>query len=275
MYGFPYIEELDGGTLYPGPFYINQDWLDELGHAVPTTVDEFVACLKAFATAATSTERLADEVPYAVNFVTDDALSSQNTSSSFLAALANPARTAILPVYQDQGTGRCFSSPTPRRSRIAWNSSTRSIGNLLDIVGISPAIFPITSMANTPRPARWHMEPVRLPAVRAYTALPRLNGRKRLHGLCAEPSELNTKSVGLITTACDNPSWWRAVRFFLRSGGLLLYQLGPAYYYTDTMQLGAQLIPDEEKTTLVTPRYREAHRSKSTTTWTTATTAGP
>jgi len=37
---------------------------------------------------------------------------------------------------------------------------------------------------------------------------------------------------------------------------------GPAYYYTDTMQLASQLIPDEEKTTLVTPRYREAHRSK-------------
>ena len=47
-YGFPYIEEMKGLVLTPGPLIINKTWLDELGLEVPTTVDEWVECLKAF-----------------------------------------------------------------------------------------------------------------------------------------------------------------------------------------------------------------------------------
>ena len=47
-YGFPYIEEMMSCVLSPGPFVINKTWLDQLGLEVPTTVDEFTECLKAF-----------------------------------------------------------------------------------------------------------------------------------------------------------------------------------------------------------------------------------
>lgn len=86
MYGFPYIEALDAGTIYPGPFYINQTWLDQLGLEVPTTVDEFVDVLRAFKAAGDlNGNGLDDEVPYAVNFTgAGDSFSSQNTLFYFL-----------------------------------------------------------------------------------------------------------------------------------------------------------------------------------------------
>ena len=46
-YGFPYVEEMKGLVLTPGPFVINKTWLDKVGKEVPTTVDEWVDCLKA------------------------------------------------------------------------------------------------------------------------------------------------------------------------------------------------------------------------------------
>ena len=48
IYGFPYIEEMFGLVLTPGPFEINADWLKQVGKEMPTTVDEWVDCLKAF-----------------------------------------------------------------------------------------------------------------------------------------------------------------------------------------------------------------------------------
>lgn len=47
-YGFPYVEEMYGLVLTPGPFLINKTWLDAVGKEVPTTVDEWVDCLRAF-----------------------------------------------------------------------------------------------------------------------------------------------------------------------------------------------------------------------------------
>ena len=37
-YGFPYVEEMKGLVLTPGPFVINKTWLDKVGKEVPITV---------------------------------------------------------------------------------------------------------------------------------------------------------------------------------------------------------------------------------------------
>ncbi|XID90360.1 extracellular solute-binding protein [Paenibacillaceae bacterium WGS1546] len=45
-YAFPFIRS-ESGRVYGGPI-VRRDWLDELGLAVPTTIDEWYAMLKAF-----------------------------------------------------------------------------------------------------------------------------------------------------------------------------------------------------------------------------------
>lgn len=48
IYGFPYIEEMFGLVCNQGILSINQEWLNNLGLQMPTTLDEFKACLIAF-----------------------------------------------------------------------------------------------------------------------------------------------------------------------------------------------------------------------------------
>ncbi|MDR3120437.1 MAG: extracellular solute-binding protein [Clostridiales bacterium] len=47
-YGFPYIEEMYDLVLSPGPYMINQTWLDKVGKQMPTTVEEYTDVLRAF-----------------------------------------------------------------------------------------------------------------------------------------------------------------------------------------------------------------------------------
>ncbi len=46
-FGFPYIEEMYGLVRTRGPFMINTQWLEKVGKEMPTTIDEFVDCLRA------------------------------------------------------------------------------------------------------------------------------------------------------------------------------------------------------------------------------------
>lgn len=78
-YGFPYIEEMYGLVLTPGPFLINKTWLDKLGLQVPTTVDEWVNCLKAFRDGGDlNGNGVADEIPMASWFGATDTFGSYN-----------------------------------------------------------------------------------------------------------------------------------------------------------------------------------------------------
>lgn len=64
MYGFPYIEQMKGLVLTSGPLLINQNWLDQVGMDLPTTVDEFTDVLYAFKEAGDlNGNGEADEVP--------------------------------------------------------------------------------------------------------------------------------------------------------------------------------------------------------------------
>lgn len=86
-YGFPYIEEMHGLVLTPGPFMINQTWLNKVGKDMPTTVDEFVDCLRAFKEAGDlNGNGEADEIPYALEFGNDDLFGSYDSFYYFTGA---------------------------------------------------------------------------------------------------------------------------------------------------------------------------------------------
>jgi putative aldouronate transport system substrate-binding protein len=63
MYGFPYIEEMHGLVLSPGPIYIYKPWLDKLNLAMPQTLDEFRRYLELVRDADMNDNGLDDEIP--------------------------------------------------------------------------------------------------------------------------------------------------------------------------------------------------------------------
>lgn len=86
-YGFPYIEEMYGLVLTGGPLLINKTWLDEVGMEVPTTVDEWVECLKAFRDGGDlNGNGEADEIPMATWFGATDTFGSYNMFYRFTGA---------------------------------------------------------------------------------------------------------------------------------------------------------------------------------------------
>ncbi|MDR2304862.1 MAG: extracellular solute-binding protein [Treponema sp.] len=92
-YGFPYIEEMHGLVLTPGPFVINKEWLKKAGKPMPKTVDEFTAVLKAFRDGGDlNGNGKADEIPYALDFTNTDVFGSYNTFHQFTGAfgMADP-----------------------------------------------------------------------------------------------------------------------------------------------------------------------------------------
>ncbi len=86
-YGFPYVEEMKGLVLTPGPWLINKTWLDAVGKDVPTTVDEWVDCLKAFRDGGDlNGNGEADEIPMATWFGANDTFGSYNMFYRFTGA---------------------------------------------------------------------------------------------------------------------------------------------------------------------------------------------
>ena len=68
-YGFPYIEQMFGLVLTPGPLLINQVWLDKVGMEMPKTVDELTEVLRAFKAAGDlNGNGIDDEIPMATVF---------------------------------------------------------------------------------------------------------------------------------------------------------------------------------------------------------------
>lgn len=86
-YGFPYVEEMYGLVLTPGPFVINKTWLDKVDKEVPTTVDEWVDCLRAFKEGGDlNGNGQDDEIPMATWFGATDTFGSYNLFYRFTGA---------------------------------------------------------------------------------------------------------------------------------------------------------------------------------------------
>ncbi len=62
-YGFPYIEEMYGLGMSPGPIYIYKPWLDKLNMEMPTTLDEYRAFLEKVRDTDLNENGINDEIP--------------------------------------------------------------------------------------------------------------------------------------------------------------------------------------------------------------------
>lgn len=229
-YGFPYIEELYGLVLSPGPMIIYKPWLDQLGLEVPTTLDEFTEVLRAFKAAGDlNGNGEADEVPYAMSLTSKETFGSHDTFHVFTGCFgqADSARraqddhltiqdgkvvyTAINDAYRD--TCNYFHqlneeglidpdsySPAPNQASALYMNKLQQDVPIVGVCGV------------------WtRNDAIPNPEIRDnYVALPRLTGPKGKSGYILNYSEMQSPCNTTITTKCKYPeivARWADVSF--------------------------------------------------------------
>jgi putative aldouronate transport system substrate-binding protein len=221
MYGFPYIEEMKGLVLTPGPFIINKEWLAKVGKPMPKTVDEFTDVLRAFKNAGDlNGNGKADEIPYALDFTSRDMFGSYNTFHQFTGAfgqadsycngnyIADHLRvidnkivfTAMDTAYRD--TANYFNmlkkenlldmdsfSPGPSAGQPLFVNKIKGNDAVVGVMGLWAPANEITDVK-----------------VRAqYQAIPRMTGPRGKTGIALNFSEMQDTSMVAITTNCKYP----------------------------------------------------------------------
>ena len=217
-YGFPYIEEMMSCVLSPGPFVINKTWLDQLGLEVPTTVDEFTECLKAFRDAGDlNGNGIADEVPLATRFGSDDTFGSYDIFYRFTGAFgcadsycggnayADHLRlidgkvtfTALDQAFYD--TAEYFH--TLQQENLIWNGSFETDASAAfynTLIKGDEAVVGAFGVWDT-------AEIVSNDVRNQYVGIPRLEGPNGLSGFALNYSELQDSSNTAITVECEFP----------------------------------------------------------------------
>ena len=217
-YGFPYIEEMYGLVLTGGPLLINKNWLDKVGKKVPTTVDEWVDCLKAFRDGGDlNGNGKADEIPMATWFGANDTFGSYNMFYRFTGAFgqadsycggnayADHLRlidgkvtfTAMDPAFKD--TAAFFNMLN--KEKLIWNGSFES-----DASAAYQSSLIKEDIARIGCFGTWtDQEITNLDVHDEYVAVPRLKGTKGGTGFENNYSELQDSSDTAITTSCKFP----------------------------------------------------------------------
>lgn len=217
-YGFPYIEEMYGLVLTGGPLLINKNWLDKVGKKVPTTVDEWVDCLKAFRDGGDlNGNGKADEIPMATWFGANDTFGSYNMFYRFTGAFgqadsycggnayADHLRlidgkvtfTAMDPAFKD--TAAFFNMLN--KEKLIWNGSFES-----DASAAYQSSLIKEDVARIGCFGTWtDQEITNLDVHDEYVAVPRLKGTKGSTGFENNYSELQDSSDTAITTSCKFP----------------------------------------------------------------------
>lgn len=221
MYGFPYIEEMYGLVLTPGPFFINTVWLEKVGKEMPTTVEEFKDVLMAFRDAGDlNGNGLADEIPYTLDFGNTNSFDSYDTFNQFCNAfgMQNTAAgrandylaivdgkvvfTAADPAYRETCK---FFNELYTENLIDINAFTpgadRSIPPFSSVISSSDvAIYGVFSMWNI----LTYMQDADVAA--QYAPLPRMTGPTgRKTGEVVNLSEMQEAARFVITTECEDP----------------------------------------------------------------------
>lgn len=218
IYGFPYIEEMLSCVLAPGPFVINKTWLDRLGLEVPTTVEEFEECLKAFRDAGDlNGNGVADEIPLATRFGSDDTFGSYDMFYRFTGAFGCADSYCGGNSYADHlrlvdgkvtftAMDDAFCKTADyfhklQTENLIWNGSFEAdesaafYNTLLKGEEATVGAFCV-----------WDMSQVVSEDVRSeYVALPRLKGPNGETGFALNYSELQDSSNTAITTECEFP----------------------------------------------------------------------
>lgn len=224
MYGFPYIEEMYGLTLTSGPFLINQNWLDQLGLEMPTTLEEFKNVLIAFRDAGDlNGNGIDDEIPYAVNFVTSDGFSTTNTFFSLMGCFGMSLSYGDFYPYctlDDDGNVIFGVLSDAFKDCLKFFYELNQEG-LLDLDGFSGAgdySYKLREdAAMIGAFSIWSPEGS-IPVVDVrdqYAPLPRLTGDKGKMGIRCNRSELWGTSQSILTTDCKYPEVMTALMNYL------------------------------------------------------------
>ncbi|MDO5808270.1 MAG: extracellular solute-binding protein [Lachnospiraceae bacterium] len=220
-YGFPYVEEMYGLVLTPGPFLINKTWLDAVGKDIPTTVDEWVDCLRAFKEAGDlNGNGVDDEVPYSFGMGCDGLFDSYDTFYYFTGAFGsadsvcsgNPQANHLRIV--DGKVHFTAADDAFRKTADFFNMLYNE--NLIDMDSFSPgpnADTPlyISKMAGDTAVigclGTWApVNEIIDPDVRSqYVAIPRLEGEAGKGGVEVNYSEMQDTSMVAITNKCKYP----------------------------------------------------------------------
>lgn len=217
-YGFPYIEEMYGLVLTGGPFLINKTWLDKVGKEVPTTVDEWVDCLKAFRDGGDlNGNGEADEIPMATWFNAKDTFGSYDLFYRFTGAFGCADTYCGGNAYADHMRmidGKVAFTATDEAFRktaeffnmlynegLIWNGSFEA-----DASAAYTASLIKEDVARIGSFGTWtDQEITNLDVHDEYVAIPRLQGEAGMTGFENNFSELQDSSDTAITLDCKFP----------------------------------------------------------------------
>lgn len=217
-YGFPYIEEMYGLVLTGGPLLINKTWLDEVGKEVPTTVDEWVDCLKAFRDGGDlNGNGAADEIPMATWFGATDTFGSYNMFYRFTGAFGCADSYCGGNAYADHLRlidGKVTFTAQDEAFRktaeffnmlynegLIWNGSFEA-----DESASYKSSLIKEDVARIGCFGTWtEQEITNLDVHDEYVAIPRLQGEAGMTGFENNYSELQDSSNTAITTTCKFP----------------------------------------------------------------------
>lgn len=220
IYGFPYIEEMQGLVLTPGPFEINADWLEKVGMDMPTTVDEYVEVLKAFRDAGDlNGNGEADETPLAVQFGAHDTFGSNDLFYRFTGCFGQAdsycgGNNYADHLYLDEEGKVAFSATDEAFRKTAeffnmlwnegliWNGSFEADTSLsFENSLLKQDVATVGSFSTWGGKASINNIEVRI----QYDSLPRLKGESGSTGFRLNYSELQDTSNTAITTNCEFP----------------------------------------------------------------------
>ena len=215
IYGFPYIVQMRGLILSPGPILINKVWLDKVGLPVPTTVDEYHAALKAFKEYGDlNGNGIDDEFAYAGSFALPGGFGSDKSFNQ-LTGCFGQANAASGDMRDNLGVvdGKViYSAADPAYKETAKFFRTMQEEGLID-----PDSFANDAKVWQDKLRQdialigsfsvWSPEgSIPDPAVRKeYVVLPRLTGPNGKSGFALNATEVQNKCHLAITTACENP----------------------------------------------------------------------
>lgn len=219
-YGFPYIEEMYGLVRTPGPFLINQDWLDKVGKEMPTTLDEWVDCLRAFKAAGDlNGNGIDDEIPFTLGLASTDMYDSYDVFNRFCMAFGTPTtsgdeRADDNMVVIDGKVQFTVADPAYKETAKFFNQLYEE--GLIDVNAFSPSPNPRYALywdqikgdtALYGCFGTWSPEnEIPNADVRAqYAPLPRLEGPNGKIGEVVNNSEMQRAARFVITSACEHP----------------------------------------------------------------------
>ena len=213
MYGFPYVEEMYGLGLSPGPIYIYKPWLDKLNLSMPQTLDEFRHYLELVRDNDMNENGQDDEIPFTFQVGGWDSYEGYHQIIScfgindmynhMTVVDGKVVNTTTLPefklgidyvnkMYKDNLIDEDAFMPA-----LSGDPRSRIIGKLTDKTVTIGAVQLFDLMGEIPSSEQRRSE---------YVALPRLtgpNGGKQ--GIRYNDSELKSVTRCVITTKCKYP----------------------------------------------------------------------